>query len=185
MGEEASKNRREEEEIEYKGALIKIQPQFSEQFLFRGMQSQVSEDVRMIEEVLREELKADEVRKQPVEFGVIVHYLLRNYTSTLLGQIVHPIHGRVVIRDRIVQIAETLLMVVERKYRKIMEQIEEGRIPPTENLREEIERILRLHTTAMLAIRESVNRLQTLHHINAPPTQRPPLANTKIGYELG
>lgn len=185
MSEETNEKKRSSEEVEYLGTLIRVQPQLSEQFLFKSMQSQISEDVRMIEEVLREELKADEVRKQPVEFGVIVHYLLRNYTSTLLGQIVHPIYGRVVIRDRIVQIAETLLMVVERRYNQIMKQIEEGRIPPTESLREEIERILRLHTTAMLAIRESINRLQTLHHINAPPTQRPPLANTKIGYELG
>jgi len=174
----------EAKEYEARGAIIKIMSQTADQHLFRKLSLQVDEDYKVIEEILRELGAEDEIRKQPLEISTLVHYLLKNYMGTALGQIIHPLHGKQIIVDRLIQITELLAIITERRISNMLERIRKGQIPPTEDVSKEIKTIIRMHQISMIAIREALNRFITLLHINAPAPLRPPLANVKMGYDL-
>jgi len=178
-------NMPENEEMEFqpRGSIIKVIPDIANRSLFGSLGQQVAEDITDINKIL-EKLGETDVKNLPLQVSILVHYLLRNYTTTPLGYIIDPVNGTSILKDRMLQILQLLESIVERKIRELQREARIRRKDPGFDIGQKIDDIINLHHIIMLASRESMNRLRNLQSINARPDKRPPLANVKIGYDI-
>ena len=171
--------KREREIDTPRGVIIKIDPRTCEDILFRQMAYQLGEDTS-IQEIPKE---VDEIKEIPMRASMLMHFLTKNYLSTLLGgQIISPFMGKMIVLDRISQFGEILLSVCKRRISDLEKRIYEKKMRG-EDFEKEIREILEDFELTFIVIRELINRLLTALHINSPPPIRPPLVNIKLGYD--
>lgn len=169
-------------------ALIRVTPQFAEGNLIAKLATQVSPELQQeLRQKPEEELSAyfggRAVTRYPNVVALMVHVLMRHYTSSVLGHIIPPTMGRTIILDRIRQVASTLLdeyrSYVDEVTRKIAEKKLAGK-----DFEDEVRNLIALQKLILIALSELANRWATLYTVNLPVRQRPPLANVKMGIEV-
>lgn len=172
--------RGDERAVAVGGAIIKVDPRFPEEFLFKQMSYQYSRETTLSE--LPKIPEVERVRQLPDKVAIVLHHVLFHYMGSMLGgQIISPQFGMPIYLDRIAQIVEMLISVAETTLASLVERIQEGRIEP-EEVAEKVEEALEWVDITFIVAREAMNRKLTAVHINAPPQLRPPLVNIKIGY---
>jgi len=172
--------RRGEEAVAAGGVIIKVDPRFAEEFLFRQMGIQISRETTISE--LPRIPEAERVRELPDKVAVVLHNILNHYLGSMLGgQIISPQFGMPIYLDRVAQTVEMQVSVAESTLAKLIEDIEANRAKP-EEVAEKVEQVLEWMDITFIVAREAMNRMLTAVHINAPPQLRPPLVNIKMGY---
>jgi len=164
-----------------RAAIVRIDPTVAEEALFRKLQQQVIEDEK-IDEVLA---RLSELKSGPEQVAAIVHVVMKQNVGTLLGYIIPPESGAGIIKDRIVQIAVVLLEMLREKVQRIEEEISQSlREGKDYEVNDRVRELIQEHHSAIIAIREIMNRFLVLYHLNLPPGYRPPLAQVKLGMEV-
>jgi len=166
------------EEISMKPTIIQVDPGVVENSLFRSMgyQADSHDSLELTKEL-------EELKGIPDKVGVLLELLTRNYLRTLLGgQIISPLMGEDIVLDRVVQFTEMLMSVYIKNINKLVKNIEAKKISG-EDFEIELVSLIEYMDSFFIVIREVMNRLITVMHINAPQPVRPPLVNVKIGYD--
>lgn len=119
----------------------------------------------------------------PYQIAYMVHMLMKPYTMTPLGRIVHPHFGEHIIVDRMTQTIQLLFDIVRNRIKKIIDDVR-GKAIRGENIKDEFNKVIEMFFLISIIARETNNRHVQLFYINAPPTARSPLINAYFGYEI-
>jgi len=186
MAEEKRRREGEEEaELEYQGALIKVDPIFAERNIFEKIAGSLDQQVLKAMDEVIENLGGRDIEASTIAVKALSYKLKSLFIDPVLGQIIHPIHGKEILMDRIELMCDISLSVLQQRLQSLIDKIKTRQYSPDEDIGGKLAQLLYMYEILTLALRETMNQLLTLFHINVPPTKRPPLANVKIGFDIG